>query len=282
MKITRPIINTLLDAMSMRRPLVGELFLLGLRGASCSTQRTATAALEIEQRETPLINHYHDLMLVIRDNTITAFQYSAGPGDYYIKCGGAAGDGKGVAILLNGCWRYKRGIHAPHPPGYPALVQADGVMILRDGDRDGVQDDNEPHQWGWFGINIHKGGYAPANDKDGAKVGPNSAGCQVILDVEGRAWMEFKTLVYAAGNSTYDYTLIDTNWMERALGEEKARFMIRGSMDNRVKALQNKLAIPQTGIYDNLTMMAVRKFQRDAGVTPNGCAGPTTCGLLKI
>lgn len=72
----------------------------------------------------------------------------------------------GIAVLRPGVWDYKLGIHnqskdpALHPH-YEALVQADVVRVLRDGGK---------LEAGFFGINIHKGGYTTTS----------SEGCQTI------------------------------------------------------------------------------------------------------
>lgn len=70
----------------------------------------------------------------------------------------------GVACLKTGLWLYKVGIHGLSKPTehrYTALVQAKEVTVLRDG-----RDDT-----GFFGINIHRGGYNTTS----------SEGCQTIF-----------------------------------------------------------------------------------------------------
>jgi lysozyme len=71
---------------------------------------------------------------------------------------------KGIANLKSGSWRYKVGIHGVSKPAhrrYTALVQAAPVAVERDGKGEDV---------GWFGINIHRGGYSTTS----------SEGCQTI------------------------------------------------------------------------------------------------------
>lgn len=82
---------------------------------------------------------------------------------------------KGIANLKPGVWWYKPGKHKINSPtGYPALVQADKVTVYRDG----VGDDT-----GFFGINIHRGGYNSTS----------SLGCQTIYPTQ---WDSFINTVY--------------------------------------------------------------------------------------
>lgn len=83
---------------------------------------------------------------------------------------------QGMASLLPGLYDYKIGIHGldkPKAQQYKALVQAGPVSIQRDF---GVKDS------GWFGINIHRGGY---KDTD-------SLGCQTIWPLQ---WDQFLSTV---------------------------------------------------------------------------------------
>ncbi|MDP9202354.1 MAG: hypothetical protein M3P26_10555 [Gemmatimonadota bacterium] len=80
----------------------------------------------------------------------------------------------GIAVLRAGVWDYKLGIHniskdPTEHPHYEALVQAEVVRVLRDGGRLDV---------GFFGINIHKGGYTTTS----------SEGCQTIYPDQ---WPDF-------------------------------------------------------------------------------------------
>ena len=82
---------------------------------------------------------------------------------------------KGIANLVTGVWWYKPGKHKINSPsGYPALVQAAQVTVLRDG---------QGEDTGWFGINIHKGGFNTTS----------SLGCQTIHPTQ---WSSFINTVY--------------------------------------------------------------------------------------
>lgn len=70
----------------------------------------------------------------------------------------------GIATLKSGCWEYQVGTHGlSKPPSlrYEALVQAGKVTVKRDDKGDDT---------GYFGINIHRGGYNSTS----------SEGCQTI------------------------------------------------------------------------------------------------------
>lgn len=80
----------------------------------------------------------------------------------------------GMAVVAPGVWDYKLGIHniskdpALHPH-YEALVQAAPITVIRDG---------QGKDTGYFGINIHKGGFTTTS----------SEGCQTVFPTQ---WSEF-------------------------------------------------------------------------------------------
>lgn len=83
---------------------------------------------------------------------------------------------KGIAKLKEGIWLYKLGIHGlskPKAQQYQALVQAEPVTVIRDG---------QGPDTGLFGINIHRGGSTTTS----------SAGCQTIPP---KQWDTFISLV---------------------------------------------------------------------------------------
>lgn len=100
----------------------------------------------------------------------------------------------GIAKLKAGLWLYKLGIHGlnrPKSQQYTALVQADKVTVIRDG---------KGPDTGWFGINIHRGGYGTTS----------SLGCQTIVPSQ---WENFIGLVRQelarAGQKTIPYLLTE-------------------------------------------------------------------------
>lgn len=56
----------------------------------------------------------------------------------------------------------------------------------------------------------------------------------------------------------------------------------RGDKGAMVKAIQRALHLYQDGIFGRLTEEAVRAFQRDHGLTPDGIVGPQTAARLGI
>lgn len=104
-----------------------------------------------------------------------------------------------IASLLPGVWRYKKGKHNwRSPKGYPALIQASPVTVMRDGPT--VNDPPYPDT-GFFGINIHKGSLRSTS----------SLGCQTIYPTQ---WEGFRAMVYGEmermGARTIAYALVET------------------------------------------------------------------------
>jgi hypothetical protein len=103
---------------------------------------------------------------------------------------GTAESTKGMALLTTGVWCYKLGLHKGE---YKALVQADPVTVIRDGDPS-YQDH------GWFGINIHRGGQWTTS----------SLGCQTVPPSQ---WADFimtvEQYMKEAGKKRINYVLIE-------------------------------------------------------------------------
>lgn len=108
---------------------------------------------------------YDDAIMIIGPDFYLPFNANTDPSTYKT----------GIANLVPGVWFYKPGKHKINSPnGYPALVQAAPVTVLRD---------NKGEDTGWFGINIHKGGYNSTS----------SLGCQTIYPTQ---WNSFINTVY--------------------------------------------------------------------------------------
>lgn len=109
---------------------------------------------------------YDDAIFVITPDTFVSFNANTDPSITR----------KGVAVLKPGIWKYKKGKHKINSPtGYAAFVQADKVTVARDQQGDDT---------GFFGINIHKGGFNTTS----------SLGCQTIYPDQ---WEAFRSLVYS-------------------------------------------------------------------------------------
>lgn len=84
----------------------------------------------------------------------------------------------GMATLKPGIWTYQRGIHGQNKAEtlrYMALIQAAPVTVHRHGEGDDT---------GWFGINVHRGGYNTTS----------SLGCQTIHPSQWEAFFALVTL----------------------------------------------------------------------------------------
>jgi peptidoglycan hydrolase-like protein with peptidoglycan-binding domain len=56
----------------------------------------------------------------------------------------------------------------------------------------------------------------------------------------------------------------------------------RGAAGELVELVQTKIGIPANGTFDAATEAAVRRFQRDTGLVPDGIVGPRTWAALMI
>ena len=56
----------------------------------------------------------------------------------------------------------------------------------------------------------------------------------------------------------------------------------RGARGDLVKQIQSKLEVDADGIFGSDTEAALRQFQRDNGLVPDGIVGPQTWTALQI
>ena len=111
-------------------------------------------------------NVYDDAIAIVTPTAFATFNANTDPSAWRA----------GVASLKAGVWRYKTGIHGlsrPKDRQYLALVQAGPVTVRRD---------QSGEETGYFGINIHRGGYNMTS----------SLGCQTIFPGQ---WIAFIALV---------------------------------------------------------------------------------------
>lgn len=109
---------------------------------------------------------YDDAIFLVTPGIYKAFNANTDPSRIH----------KGVATLRTGSWLYKVGTHGlskPKEKQYTALVQAKEVWVDRA---------ETPADFGFFGINIHKGSLNSTS----------SEGCQTIYPTQ---WEEFIALV---------------------------------------------------------------------------------------
>ena len=57
--------------------------------------------------------------------------------------------------------------------------------------------------------------------------------------------------------------------------------MVRGAAGDRVRWVQHRLGIPQTGAFDAATVRALRAFQNSKGIDPDGVINPPTFAYLS-
>jgi lysozyme len=151
------------------------------------TEKVAVVGIRGYYRKTmgnPLKNDrgiYDDALFIISPDFFASYNANTDPSKF----------ANAIAVLKLGKWRYKPGKHKINSPnGYPAFVQAGPVTVIRDG----VGEDT-----GWFGINIHKGGYNSTS----------SLGCQTIYPTQ---WDFEKTLnaqLKRHGQKEFWYVLIE-------------------------------------------------------------------------
>ncbi len=159
---------------SLIKPPEGKCCLVGIRGYYLDSMGKAG------QNDRGI---YDDAIFLLGPDMFIAFNANTDAAAYRT----------GIANLKKGKWLYKIGIHGLSKPAhlrYKAMVQADAVTVQRD---------NKGDDTGWFGINIHKGGYNSVS----------SLGCQTIYPDQ---WPSFISSVEAAmkrySQKTIEYHLV--------------------------------------------------------------------------
>jgi peptidoglycan hydrolase-like protein with peptidoglycan-binding domain len=67
-----------------------------------------------------------------------------------------------------------------------------------------------------------------------------------------------------------------------ALDSENRPTLRRGATGELVELVQSKVGVPVNGSFDALTEVAVRNFQRNNGLAPDGIVGPRTWATLVL
>lgn len=137
---------------------------------------------------------YDDALFIIgNDGTFVGFNGNTDPSAYR-KGRGTAEATKGMASLKPGMYRsHQLGLHRGK---YMALIQTGGmVTVIRDGTPD-------YEDTGWFGINIHKGGYDTTS----------SLGCQTVHPDQWAGFINIvQTLMHANHQAVMPYVLLEFN-----------------------------------------------------------------------
>ena len=140
--------------------------------------------------------------------TVKWFQCTTDPSDQYLL---KPLNPKGTIAIVPGQYRqvYQIGIHGRtwSSGGYEALEQVGKIKYIRDNNKDNVLDMDNPEFWGIHKTNIHRASKWNVLDK----VGPYSAGCQVIQDPKDfRLFMQLAKLQNEKlGFDKFTYTLFD-------------------------------------------------------------------------
>lgn len=170
--------------------------------------------------------NFDDYIYVIyknESNNWIGYRYNAttDPSTKYLIKGGFKDPNKGTAILPGGQYvdTWELGPHGQ--TGYTALRQQKNLCVYRDYNRDDILNFNiENKDCGKFGINIHRGKIAGADDGEGntSIIGDYSAGCQVFQN--SYCFDEFINLTQEQrsryGNK-FTYTLIDKSLRNKFL-----------------------------------------------------------------
>lgn len=113
---------------------------------------------------------YDDAIFLVTGQITAAYNANTDPTSY--RRGKGFGATKGMATLSPGAWPVYR--FAVHRESYVALCQRSGpVLVTRDGSPDYTD-------LGYFGINIHRGGYKTTS----------SEGCQTIHPTQWSSFIE--------------------------------------------------------------------------------------------
>lgn len=136
------------------------------------------------------------------------YQATTDPSDQYLL---KPLNPNGTIAIVPGQYRgvYKVGIHGRTwaSGGYEALEQVGELTYIRDNNKDNILDFDNPQFRGIHKTNIHRASKWNILDK----VGPYSAGCQVIQDpADFASFMDLcKLQVRELGANSFSYTLFD-------------------------------------------------------------------------
>lgn len=136
------------------------------------------------------INSYDDTIVLVGPASLIAFNANTDPSRHEPH----------MATLALGTYTYEVGIHnhsKPKDRQYQALIQAGPVTVDRWPDADPKTPERET---GWFGINIHRGGYSTTG----------SLGCQTIHPDQYDEFLKaVKAALLAANKVLIPYVLVE-------------------------------------------------------------------------
>lgn len=190
-QMTRSALLALIPATIMHRLEHDSMFIVGIRGYYKDTMGL------------PGVNDrgiYDDAIFIVTPDSFIAYNANCDPSR--VRKGSGTGAGKGMASLSPGLWRAHR--FGKHKGQYEALIQTGGpVTVMRDGLNDIAG--SQYLDTGYFGINIHRGGFNTTSSEGCQTIHPNQwpAFIATVTDqakrIHGSKWR----------TTTVPYVLID-------------------------------------------------------------------------
>lgn len=275
--------------------------LFGIRGCLPLNEKEYSA-LGTRQLETIAIDYSHPRctlgVWLPAENAIAAYPGSTVPHSTSIPKG-VGKQGIGCNQLVPSFARFERGLHPRKQakPQHSAFLQAMDFAVQRTSDDTVYEVDDIWNVDSDMGDNLHCG------DSQGShQPYYSSFGCQVVCGTVKRtkrpashdsgAWPKFRDLAYGDGTQKlFTYALFSGRLAHAAAAEPDGSLskMVRyGSTGPTVTVVQNALRAAGYGTFTQLgrftkgTFVAVRRFQKDKGLPPDGVVGPDTGALLDI
>lgn len=275
--------------------------LYGIRGCLPVNEKEY-APLGARQLDTVQTDHLYPRctlgVWLISENLTAAFPGSTVPHSSAIVVG-IGHEGSGCNQLVPSMVRFERGSHPRNAkkPQHPAFLQAMDFAVQRTGDDCVYELDDNWDVDSDMGDNLHCG-----ESQGSHQPYFSSYGCQVLCGTAKRtgkpasydsgAWPHFRDLAYGPDTQqVFTYALFSGRLAHAAATEAGGTLskMIRyGSTGDLVATVQEKLKTQGYGSFTALgrftkgTFNAVRRFQGDHGLPPDGVVGLDTGSLLNI
>ena len=134
---------------------------------------------------------------------VEPFVGSVDPGLYYYSLAPLFTEEQGgCAHIVEGIWKYQKGIHI----NYPAFVQAEPFTVARTNKAN--YNDRTKRTTGWYGINNHAG-----YEYGAESVYNSSAGCLVIKSQGqyGSQWLRYKSILDLDKDGVFSIAVLNTS-----------------------------------------------------------------------
>lgn len=275
--------------------------LFGIRGCLPLNEKEY-GALGARQLETIAVNYSHPRctlgVWLPGEQVVAAFPGSTVPHQTSIPKG-VGKEGMGCNQLVPSLVRFERGLHPrkKDKAQHPAFLQAMDFAVQRTADDTIYEIDDIWHVDSAMGDNFHC-----ADSQGSHQPYYSSFGCQVVCGTAKRtrrpasqdsgAWPKLRDLAYGDGTQkSFTYALFSGRVAHAAAAEPAgslSKMMRYGSTGSTVAMVQDALraagyaTFTQMGRFTKGTFTAVRRFQKDKGLPPDGVVGPDTAALLGI